>query len=132
MIAAIPKLTGKRILIVDDAPDNRVLVARFLRPTEALTEYAADGLEAVEMIRAVRFDLILMDLQMPRLDGYEAVVKLRAEGHAMPIVALTAHALKDERLRCLAAGFDEYVTKPIDPKLLIRIIGELMLSRGAP
>ena len=123
---ANPNLKHKRILIVDDAPDNRALVSRFLQVTEATCETAFDGQDAVEKVRANSFDLILMDLQMPRLDGYHAVVTLRADGFTMPIVALTAHALKEERLRCLDAGFNDYVTKPINSKSLIRIVSDLI------
>lgn len=129
---APPSLKGKVILIVDDAPDNRLLVSRFIQVSGAGFETACDGQEAIEMIQAKDYDLVLMDLQMPRLDGYEAVVKLRAEGHVMPIVALTAHAMKEESVRCLAAGFNDYVTKPINPKALIRIVAQLIAENPRP
>lgn len=118
-------LKGKHILIVDDAPDNRALVARYLDRTGATYDTAHDGEDGWNKIQSFSYDLVLMDLQMPKLDGYQAVVRLRNEGCRIPIVALTAHAMKEERVRCLSAGFNEYVTKPINPDRLIQVIYDL-------
>ena len=81
---------------------------------------AEDGLAAVELAQRQRFDLILMDVQMPRLDGLEATRRIRQlpTGHKVPILAMTANAFSDDRASCLAAGMDEVVTKPVDPDKL--------------
>ncbi|MCS7065463.1 MAG: response regulator, partial [Fimbriimonadales bacterium] len=83
-------------------------------------EIATNGLEAVQKASANAYDLILMDCQMPEMDGYEATRQLRARGVAIPIVALTANALEGDRERCLACGMDDYLAKPIKPEELQR------------
>ncbi|MFO1076262.1 MAG: ATP-binding protein [Planctomycetota bacterium] len=120
------RLTG-RVLLVDDAPDNRRLLSVVLRKVGlevATAENGERGCAAVaEAVREDRpFDLVLMDIQMPVLDGYSAAKRLRGEGYAMPIVALTAHATESDRERCLLSGFDDYATKPISKAQL----GELV------
>ena len=76
-------------------------------------DVASDGLEGVSKASSNTYDLVLMDIQMPVLDGYQATSRLRSLGYKSPIVALTAHALKEERERCLKIGFDDFLTKPI-------------------
>ena len=115
---------GRRILIVEDSPDNQVLITAFLRPTGAIMTLAVDGLDGVEKARATPFDLILMDIQMPQLDGHQALRKLREMGITQPVVAMTAHAMREERQRCSQSGFSAYVSKPLSRRLLI----ETMLS----
>ena len=110
-------LNGCSILLVDDAVDNQILISRFLKMAGARVEIAGGGFEAVQKAGPVedsRFDLVLMDIQMPGMDGYEATRTLRDRGWVKPIIALTAHALKSEREKCLEAGFDDHFTKPID------------------
>lgn len=116
------KLDGMKILVVDDSPDNQALISAILRHAGALTEAAGHGGEAVNLALTGDFDVVLMDLQMPVMDGYEATRVLRERGYRKPIVALTAHAMKEERDRTLASGFDNHVTKPIDQRALIRTI----------
>ena len=119
-------LSGKKILVVDDAHDNLQLVSYYLANTKAELDFAADGLLAVEKVKNSSFDLILMDIQMPNLDGYEATKKIRAFGCKTPIIALTAHALKGDREKFLAAGFDEYLTKPVQPVELLKILEQIL------
>lgn len=115
-------LEALRILIVDDAPDNRDLICALLRPTGAMLECAEDGVQGISMAMASDFDLVLMDVQMPVLDGHAATRELRSKGFRKPIIALTAHAMKEDRIAALMAGFDDYLTKPIQRTALIRVL----------
>jgi PAS domain S-box-containing protein len=106
-----------RVLVVEDNPVNRLLVVRRLEAARYAVDVAANGVEALNAVAARRYDLVLMDCQMPEMDGYRATQEIRRrEGTSMhtPIVALTANALEGDRERCLAAGMDDYISKPID------------------
>ncbi|RYZ59954.1 MAG: response regulator [Proteobacteria bacterium] len=116
----VKQFEGLRILVADDSPDNRLLLRRILVRQGIEVAVVENGLEAVQ--RAHEFDIVLMDIQMPILDGYYATARLRAEGYSGPIIALTAHAMKEEKDRCLAIGCSEYLTKPIDVDLLLKSI----------
>jgi CheY-like chemotaxis protein len=109
---------GLRILLVDDHPVNRTLATRLLNKLSHDVVAACDGREAVEKWGASRFDLILMDVQMPEMDGFDATAAIRAReqnsGGHIPIIAMTAHAMDGDRAKCLAAGMDGYVSKPIN------------------
>lgn len=114
-----------RVLLVEDGPDNQRLIATYLTRAGAHVEIAGHGRIALAMLdRAEReggaFDLIVTDMQMPEMDGYTLAREIRSRGDATPIVALTAHALGDERDRCIEAGCDAYLTKPIDRHSLVR------------
>ena len=124
-------LKGLRILVVDDSPDNRLLVRRILEHAQAEIEEAENGLAGVEMAARRPFDLILMDIQMPIMDGYEAYRQLRASSFQKPIVALTAHALHSEREKCFSLGFDDHLSKPIDRKVLVESIARLCARETA-
>jgi len=106
-----------RVLLVEDNPVNRAVAARMLERRGQIVSIARNGREALDLIKARPFDVALMDLQMPEMDGLEATAAVRASeqgtGRRLPIVAMTAHAMKGDRERCLQAGMDAYVSKPI-------------------
>ena len=103
-----------RVLLVDDSPDNQLLVKRFLTKNGAHVEVANDGLQAVEMALSKTYEIVLMDIQMPHMDGYQAIKALREKNYQTPIIALTAHAMLEDRAKTQAAGFVSHLTKPID------------------
>lgn len=124
-------LNGRRILVIDDTPDNRDLVCRYLRLAGALTKAVEDGATGVQEALNGDYDVVLMDIQMPVMDGLQATRLLREGGFRRPVIALTAHAMKEDRQRCLASGCDEYLTKPIDSALLLQTIRRLMTPQTA-
>jgi two-component system sensor histidine kinase/response regulator len=115
---------GARVLLVEDNEINRQVGRELLDSLGIATDCAGDGLEALEFARAQRYEAILMDIQMPRLDGIEATrrLKLDPRTQAMPIIALTAHAMSGDRQRFLDAGMDDYLTKPIEEAELVRVL----------
>lgn len=117
-------LKGSRILVVEDCLDNQILVRQFLEMEGATVELACDGREGVQKARSANYDLILMDIQMPVMDGYHATAELRHEGYRQPILAFTAHAFPEERERCLKSGFDDFLTKPIKKADLVRSVSK--------
>jgi PAS domain S-box-containing protein len=124
--------SGVRILLAEDNPVNQKLACRLLQRLGADVLIANNGLEVLRALKEQDFDVVLMDCQMPEMDGYEATRQLRgsassARNPKIPVIALTAHALATDRAKCLAAGMDDYLTKPIDPAHLQRA-----LSRSLP
>jgi signal transduction histidine kinase/ActR/RegA family two-component response regulator len=115
-------LSQCRVLLVDDSKDNQVLISLLLKLAGAEVTTANDGAEAIEKAMAGDFDVVLMDIQMPRLGGYEATTQLREKSYLRPIVALTAHALKEDHQRCLEAGCNDYLTKPVNRLELIKAV----------
>ena len=113
-----PRISG-RILLAEDGVDNQRLIAHHLRRAGATVAIARNGRIAVEMLERESFDLLFMDLQMPELGGQAALIELRKNGQTLPVVALTAQAMAEDRERCLRAGFDGYLSKPIDKARLI-------------
>ena len=126
-----------RILLAEDNPVNRMLTVRLLEKRGHRVTVAVDGREALDLLAKEAFDLVLMDIQMPQMDGFEATAaireKERATGDHLPIIAITAHAMKGDRERCLEAGMDAYVSKPIlIEEMFAAIEGQLRrTSRGA-
>ncbi len=123
------------VLLVEDNPVNRRLAEALLRKNGYIVCCAENGLEAVEIWQKKRFDLILMDAQMPEMNGYEATQFIRnrereVSGGHIPIVAMTAHALKGDDQKCFAAGMDGYVAKPINPTVLFDEIERTMEAAG--
>jgi signal transduction histidine kinase/ActR/RegA family two-component response regulator len=122
-------LTGRRLLLAEDAPDNQRLIMYVLRKAGADVTLAENGAVACELSLAAQhegkpFDVVLMDMQMPIVDGYQAVKQLRQAGYHEPIIALTAHSMGSDRQVCLDAGCDDFATKPIDRARLISLIGD--------
>jgi PAS domain S-box-containing protein len=109
-----------KVLIVDDAPDNRMLIQHYVSRLGYSADTAETGREAVERALNEDFDVILMDVQMPEMDGFEAVRELRQQSYHKPIVALTAHTMKGDREKCLEGGFDDFLGKPVDRDQLRR------------
>jgi len=113
------ELQGAKILLVEDAEDNQALISHFLSGAGAEIDTANNGREGVEMALKNDYSVVLMDIQMPLVDGYEATTQLRNAGYDRPIIALTAHALREERERALRTGCNGHLTKPIDRVKLI-------------
>jgi CheY-like chemotaxis protein len=111
---------------VDDGDANRRLVSLILRKSAATVAEAVNGQEAIDKFSAEPFDLVVIDMQMPVLDGYEATKELRRRGASIPIIALTAHAMKGDRVKYEAAGCSDYLTKPVTPRDLVTAISNAL------
>lgn len=115
-------LAGVRVLEVDDSPINRVLIKTILKNSGLEVTEAESGEEALKQAFQHNYDIVLLDIQMPGLDGYGTLAELRRRGYEGPVVALTAHAMKEDKDRTLAAGFSDHLTKPINSKQLLQTI----------
>ena len=120
----VPVRPGLRILVAEDNAFNQIVTTAMLENVGALVRVASDGLEALALLRGEPFDCVLMDVQMPVMDGLEATRQIRADAalaHTR-VIAMTANAWDEDRDQCLAAGMDDFVTKPVDPQLLYRTV----------
>jgi len=121
---------GLRVLVAEDNAVNQLLMRRLLEKAGYRVVMADNGQAAVEACAREVFDLVLMDVQMPVMDGLQATVELRRReagtGRHVPVIALTAHAMADDRARCLASGMDGYVTKPVEPRRLFAAMQDLL------
>jgi PAS domain S-box-containing protein len=133
----VASIKGLRVLLVDDGADNRRLIGMHLKRAATVVTLAENGQQAVEaVVSAIAagrpFDVVLLDMQMPVMDGYTAAAELRRRGIDSPVIAVTAHAGADDRQRCLDAGCDDYLTKPVDAVQLIERVAHYGASgRGA-
>ena len=123
-VKTIEGLRGKRILVVDDSEENKILLRVYLAKAGMEVQCANNGATGLEKAMREDFDLVLMDIQMPIMDGYTATEVLRSRGYAKPIIALTANAMKEDRQRCLKSGCNDYLTKPIDSSRLLDTIAK--------
>ena len=122
------------MLVAEDNHVNRHVAVRLLEKRGHGVEVACNGREALAAFEQESFDLVLMDVQMPEIDGLEVARAIRererASGHHIPIIATTAHAMKGDEERCLEAGMDGYVSKPINAGQLFQTIEQVMCTRG--
>ena len=118
-------LAGARVLLAEDHVINQEVAVGLLSAEKIEVDIAGNGLEAVRMTAGKRYDAVLMDMQMPELDGYGATRRIREDDRLrdLPIIAMTAHAMEGDREKCLAAGMNDYVAKPIDPRQLFEVLG---------
>lgn len=131
-VAGDKPLAGLLVLLVEDNAINQQVARELLKRYGAVVDVAGHGREAVDMVGRAFYDVVLMDVQMPVMDGLEATKAIRAlpGGADLPIIALTAHALAEDRERCLAAGMNDYLTKPIDPDRLLAALGRWIAAAG--
>jgi CheY-like chemotaxis protein len=124
---------GARILLAEDDPVTQLIMCELLRPLGIVVDVADDGLRAVELGQSQAYDLVLMDMQMPRLDGLEATRRLRSAGCCVdaPVLALTANAFRDDRARCLAAGMNDFIAKPVEPAHLFELLSRWLAHAEA-
>ena len=131
-----PHLRGLSVLVAEDMPDSQKLLSAILRRAGAEVEVATDGRQAYERIvtrltTGRPFDLVLMDMQMPEMNGWDATVAARKAGYQRPIIALTAHAMASDRQRCLESGCDDYRTKPIGNRALVETLADWASRSGS-
>ena len=125
-------LEGKRILLVEDNEINMELAMELLKDVGIICDSAWNGAEAIEKLKESNFDLVLMDIQMPVMDGLTASRKIREElnNKVLPVLAMTAHAMKGEREKSLAAGMNDHITKPIDPEFLYMTLRKFLAPKS--
>jgi len=120
-----PRGRGQRLLVAEDEYINSILIQTLLHQAGYRVTMVRNGREALDAWRGGVFDCIMMDIQMPEMDGYEVVARIRAaekEGEHIPVIAMTAHAMGSDRAKCLAAGMDDYIAKPIDGTIVLHLL----------
>ncbi len=122
-LGVVPELQGN-ILVAEDSEDNQNLFELFISATGASVDIAVDGIEAVEKVQRGHYDLILMDMQMPRMDGVQATKKIIKLGYTIPVVALTANVMKEDRECCYQAGCTGFLSKPVDRDEFYKVLSE--------
>jgi signal transduction histidine kinase/CheY-like chemotaxis protein len=134
LVPVEPRSRG-RVLLAEDHPVNQRIAAKLLEKLGVECVLAGNGVEAIAAAESSEFDLVLMDCQMPEMDGFEATARLRAReletGRHVRIVAMTANAMQGDRERCIAAGMDDYLSKPIEPELFLRKVKEWLDPRSS-
>jgi len=116
------------VLVVEDIPVHQLLIKKLLEKMGLQVRIAADGNEAIQKALSKSFDMIFMDIKMPCMNGYEATKALRKQGVTTPIIAVSAYAMKGDEKKCIEAGCDAYIPKPIDRRELLKIIGKYLPS----
>jgi CheY-like chemotaxis protein len=134
VFSGIPDLDGRKILLVEDNAINREVASEMLKKTGAGVDFAKNGISALDRLRSARYDLVLMDVQMPEMDGLEATRKLRLElGLSdVPVVAMTAYAMSGDREMCIEAGMNDYVSKPIEPQRFYTLLSKWLPGPKTP
>ncbi len=132
----LDRIRGARVLLVDDNSVNQQVAAELLREAGLITDFAANGQEAVAAVSSTDYDLVFMDIQMPVMGGYEATALIRGNDRyaELPIIAMTAHAMSGVREECLAAGMSDYLSKPVDPAQLHGLLARWIMpgDRAVP
>ena len=122
-------LPGVKVLLAEDNQINAEVAVEILKEAGASVDVAANGREAVDMALETPYDIVLMDIEMPGMGGYEATRLLRQNNVTLPVIAMTAHAMEGVREACLASGMNDYISKPIEPHVILSILDPVGESR---
>ncbi|MBA4418017.1 MAG: hypothetical protein C0392_08925 [Syntrophus sp. (in: bacteria)] len=132
---AVSRKSQLRILLAEDSPINRMITLVMLKKLGYQADAVKNGAEAINVLENMQYDLVLMDCQMPKMDGYEATRLIRnidskVLNHAIPIIAITAHTTEEDRGRCMDAGMNEHIAKPLQPKDIEDILARILDSQA--